>query len=98
VQVCSITDDKLENPEFMLPNTLQSPAVFHLFGDAAEPSSLMISENDTLDFLIAFVSKWSPVPNSVLHALKRAGESFLIRLAINRYKFKRSNLTSNQHL
>lgn len=73
----NIRGDRRDNPEFMLPNTPQSPVVFHLFGDGAEPSSLVLSENDILDFLIAFVSERPPVPNSLLRALKRAGQSFL---------------------
>jgi hypothetical protein len=48
-----------------------------LFGDAAEPSSLVLSENDVLDFLIAVVSERPPLPNSLVRALKRVGQSFL---------------------
>jgi len=51
--------------------------VFHLFGDAEEPSSLVLSENDVLDFLIKVVSERPPLPNSLLRALKRVGQSFL---------------------
>jgi hypothetical protein len=73
----NLRGDKLDNPEFMLTNSPQSPVVFRLFGDAADPSSLVLSENDVLDFLIAFVSERPPVPNSLLRALKRVGQSFL---------------------
>ncbi len=69
--------DKRDNPEFVLPGVPSSPVVFHLFGNAAEPSSLVLSENDVLDFLIRVVSERPPLPNSLLRALKRVGQSFL---------------------
>jgi len=69
--------DKRDNPEFVLPGSPSSPVVFHLFGDAEEPSSLVLSENDVLDFLIKIVSERPSLPNSLLRALKRVGQSFL---------------------
>jgi TIR domain/SIR2-like domain len=69
--------DKRDNPEFMLSGSQNAPLVYHLFGDADEPSSLILSENDLLDFLIAIVSERSPLPNSLRNALKRTGQSFL---------------------
>ncbi len=69
--------DKRDNPEFALPCSPASPVVFHLFGSAEEPSSLGASENDVLDFLIRVVSERPPLPNSLLRALKRVGQSFL---------------------
>jgi hypothetical protein len=69
--------DKRDNPEFVLPGSPSSPVVFHLFGSAEEPNSLVLSENDILDFLIAVVSERPPLPNSLLRALKRVGQSFL---------------------
>lgn len=69
--------DKRQNPEFMLPESPATPVVFHLFGDAAEPSSLVLSDNDILDFLIGIVSENPPLPNSLLRVLKRSGQSFL---------------------
>jgi hypothetical protein len=69
--------DKRDNPEFELPDSPSSPLVYHLFGDAQVPSSLVLSENDVLDFLIRFVSERPPPPNSLLRALKRVGQSFL---------------------
>jgi len=69
--------DKRDNPEFMLSGSHNAPLVYYLFGDADEPSSLILSENDLLDFLIAIVSERSPLPNSLRNALKRTGQSFL---------------------
>jgi hypothetical protein len=69
--------DKRDNPEFMLSGSHDAPVVYHLFGDADEPASLILSENDLLDFLIAIVSERPPLPNSLRYALKRTGQSFL---------------------
>ena len=69
--------DKRDNPELMLTGSPAAPVVFHLFGQASEPASLVLSENDVLDFLIAIVSENPPLPNSLMRALKRPGQSFL---------------------
>ncbi|MFV8163706.1 toll/interleukin-1 receptor domain-containing protein [Mycobacterium sp. 134] len=69
--------DKRNNPEFEVPNSPQAPLIYHLFGDAQEPGSLVLSENDLLDFLIGVVSDRPPLPNSLVRALKRNGQSFL---------------------
>lgn len=73
----NLRGDKRENPEFTLPYSPQTPVVYDLFGSADEPGSLVLSENDLLDFLIAIVSERPPLPNSLLCALKRTGQSFL---------------------
>jgi hypothetical protein len=69
--------DKRDNPEFVLSGSPDAPVVYHLFGNAQEPGSLVLSENDLLDFLIAIVSERPPLPNSLSRALKRTGQSFL---------------------
>lgn len=69
--------DRRDNPEFVVPGSPNSPVVYHLFGSADEPSSLVLSENDILDFLIKVVSERPSLPNSLLRALKRVGQSFL---------------------
>lgn len=69
--------DKRDNAEFMIPGSPKSPVVYHLFGDAAHPQSLVLSENDVLDFLIHVIAERPPLPNCLLRALKREGQSFL---------------------
>ena len=73
----NVRGDKRENPEFTLSHSHQTPVVYHLFGSVDEPGSLVLSENDLLDFLIAIVSERPPLPNSLRCALKRTGQSFL---------------------
>jgi hypothetical protein len=69
--------DKHDNPEFTPSETPNEPVVYHLFGSAREPHSLVLSENDVLDFLIAVVSDRSPLPNSLSRMLKRTDQSYL---------------------
>ena len=69
--------DKRDNPEFVLSGSASAPVVHHLFGNAREPGSLVLNENDLLDFLIAMVSERPPLPNSLSRALRRSGQSFL---------------------
>ncbi len=77
IQRYHMRGDKRDNPEFDVPASPRTPIVFHLFGTADLPSSLVLSENDVLDFLIRIVSERPPLPNSLLKALKRDGQSFL---------------------
>ena len=61
----------------MISGVASAPLVYHLFGAFDEPQSLVISENDLLDFLIAVVSERPPMPNSLRRALQRPGMSLL---------------------
>lgn len=69
--------DRRDNPEFVHSGSPQAPTLYHLFGDAEEPQSLVLSENDLLDFLIGVVAEKPPLPNSFKRALQRTGQSFL---------------------
>jgi hypothetical protein len=69
--------DGHDNPEFTSSQTPDEPVVYHLFGSAQEPHSLVLSENDVLDFLIAVVAERPPLPNSLSRMLKRRDQSFL---------------------
>jgi hypothetical protein len=77
VQRYHLRGDKRDNPEFLLPSSPRTPLLYHLFGDAQEPGSLVLSENDLLDFLVAIVAERPPLPNSLVRALRRVGQSFL---------------------
>lgn len=69
--------DRRDNPEFTFSETSDEPVVYHLFGSAQEPRSLVLSENDVLDFLIAIVSERPSLPSSLSRVLKRKDQSFL---------------------
>ena len=77
VQRYHFRGDTRDNPYVPLPNSPKTPLVYHLFGNAHEPDSLVLSENDLLDFLIAIVADRPPLPSSLLRALKRGPQSFL---------------------
>lgn len=77
VERYNLRGDKRDNPEFPLTGSPRAPLVYHLFGDAGEPASLVLSENDLLDFLVAIVAERPPLPNSLVRGLKRVGQSFL---------------------
>ena len=73
----NLRGDRSENPEFVAAGSIATPVLYHLFGSADEPQSLVISENDLLDFLIAVVAERPPLPNSLRKALQRPGVSLL---------------------
>jgi hypothetical protein len=77
VQRYDFRGDGRANPEFALARSPQAPLVYHLFGNAQDSGSLVLSENDLLDFLIAIVSDRPPLPDSLVRALKRGRQSFL---------------------
>jgi len=69
--------DRRDNPEFGIPAGPHAPLVYHLFGEPDERESLVLSQNDLLDFLIAVVAENPPLPNRLLSLLKREGMSYL---------------------
>ena len=73
----NLRGDRGDNPEVLIPGSADAPVVYHLFGHFEQPQSLVLSENDLLDFLIAVVSDRPPIPNSVRRALQGSDKSFL---------------------
>ncbi len=57
--------------------SIHSPLLFRLFGDPSEPESLVLTENDILDFVIAIASSRPALPSGLIKALKQGGKSFL---------------------
>jgi hypothetical protein len=68
----SIYDDESD----YLPDE-QRPLVYHLFGHLAEPDSLVVTEDDYLNYLIGFASNEDLVPAAVHQALAGNGLLFL---------------------
>jgi hypothetical protein len=69
--------DRQDNPEYPQSDSFEEPVLYHLFGSAGEPRSLVLSENDVLDFIIAVSSARPPLPSSLTSMLKRTDQSFL---------------------
>jgi hypothetical protein len=51
--------------------TVDRPLVYHLYGYPDEPDSLVITENDLVDFLVSVVRNEPPVPPRILAQLGR---------------------------
>lgn len=59
--------DNQELPDRVTPDT---PAIYHLFGELHEPNSLVVTENDLLEFIIRFISGRPKLPDSLRSALR----------------------------
>ena len=66
-----------ENPEFVASGSAATPILYYLFGMLDEPESLVISENDLLDFLIGIVKRQPELPNRLTRELQRDGVTML---------------------
>jgi len=66
-----------DNPELNIDYTDNNPLLFRLFGDVQKPESLVLSENDILDFVIAISSARPSLPTSLISTLKSPGKTFL---------------------
>ena len=63
-------------PETELP-TVDCPLVYHLFGRLDDPSSLVLSEDDYLNWLVAWVERRRSIPPAVRKALTARSLLFL---------------------
>jgi hypothetical protein len=68
---------KGENPGMVQMGTVEKPLVFYLYGAGNEPGSLMLTENDLLDFLVALSSGKRPLPDNIRSELQDKNKSFL---------------------
>jgi hypothetical protein len=57
--------------------TSEKPLVFYLYGTVAEPGSLLLTENDLLDFMVALISKKPPLQDNIRIELQNKDKSFL---------------------
>lgn len=66
-----------ENPDMVPTGTVETPLIFYLYGTIEEPESLVLTENDLLDFLVAVVSGAPPLPHNILSELRSKNKSLL---------------------
>lgn len=59
-----------DNRELEQQPSDQHPAIYHLFGAYDEPNSLVLTENDLLDFVIHLISGKPPLPDSLRSSLR----------------------------
>jgi hypothetical protein len=57
--------------------TVQEPLVYHLYGYPSEPASLVITENDLIDFLTHVICKAPPLSETLTAELCRLDSTFL---------------------
>jgi hypothetical protein len=57
--------------------TVEKPLIYYLYGSINDPSSLVISENDLLDFLVAVISKNPSLPVNIASKLQDPNKCFL---------------------
>lgn len=57
--------------------TVEKPLVYSLYGHPTDESSLVLTEADLLDFLVAVVSKNPPLPDNLRSELQHKRKSFL---------------------
>jgi len=81
-QISSASEEHRTDPEFS--PTVTNPLVYHLYGLEEYPQTLVLSEDDYLNFLIAMVEDTNTLNPVVPLNLRRAlGESHLIMLGYN---------------
>ena len=67
---------KGKNKQLLPEATEKTPLLFQLYGSVSEPTSIVITETQLLDFLAALISKDPPLPNDLNAALTN-GKLFL---------------------
>lgn len=57
--------------------TLENPLIYYLFGTTDEPDSLVLTEDNLLDFLVAVISENPPLPVNIRSEISSKDKSFL---------------------
>jgi hypothetical protein len=55
----------------------KSPLVYYLYGISDEPDSLVLTEEDLLDYIVSVISDNPPIPDKVLNELRKDNRSLL---------------------
>lgn len=66
-----------ENPNMVQMGTIKNPLVFYLYGTMDEPESVVLTEDDILDFLAAIIAKSPALPSNILSELRDKKKSLL---------------------
>ena len=70
--------DRTAPPRPMLPDpSVDAPVVYNLFGSLERPSSLILSDNDRLDFIVAVAANEPPLPPKLTSTLRDPDRSCL---------------------
>lgn len=71
------TDPSMYNRDDELNPTAEQPLVYHLFGLLSQPESLVLTEDDTFEFLIGITRHMKNIPDQVGRALTDSALLFL---------------------
>ena len=61
----------------LLAPSVEQPLVYHLFGHCDHPSSMVLTEGDLIEFLVAIIKGTPPIPDQVRSLLADPSVSFL---------------------
>jgi hypothetical protein len=63
--------------DFVEMGTAEKPLIYYLYGNLHKPESMVISQNDLLDFLVAIISKSPALPNNIRSEFADRNKTFL---------------------
>lgn len=66
-----------DKQDYVEMGTPRAPLLYSLYGSVKESQSLILTENDLLDFLVAIISENPRLPSSIRSELQRKAKSFL---------------------
>lgn len=64
-------------PAMTTMGTIKNPLVYHLYGRVEESESMVLTENELIDFLVAVVSDNPPLPRNIIGELQASYKNFL---------------------
>ena len=73
----SFYDYNGKRPGLAPEGTAAKPLVYSMYGSIEEPNSMVLSENDLLDFLVSVIAKEPPLPANISGAFKEKSACFL---------------------
>ena len=73
----SFYDYNGKRPDLAPEGTAMKPLLYYMYGAIEEPNSLVLSENDLLDFLVSVIAKEPPLPANISGLFKERTKCFL---------------------
>lgn len=68
---------KGNKPGNVIMGTVDSPLMYYLYGSVDNAKSLLLTENDLLDYLVSLISQKPPLPDNIRSELQDENKSFL---------------------
>jgi len=77
IPIISRYNFKGDNSTIVEMGTTERPLIYHLYGTSDEPESMVLTENDLIDYLVALISNKKPLPDNIISELSSPNKSFL---------------------